>query len=130
MSVMVTPTLDRHVIDKAATLLEQPGVWTRGEYNDNGHMCLIGAVLRPTCQPGDNHLWRVWLDRNGLDEEWNDEKASDATEVVTRLRTLPDPTKADMADMFGPQWLAIRDLVRRCAVLTDDEANQIGRAHV
>jgi hypothetical protein len=124
----MSQTLDRHVIDEAATLLEQPGVWTRGTYDNNGHMCLIGAVLRPTCQPGDNHLWRVWLDRNGLNEGWNDDEAADAAEVITRLRAVPDPTEADMVDTFGPQWLAIRDLVRRAAVLTDDEAARLGVA--
>jgi len=117
----MSETLDRHVIDEAAQLLEQPGVWTRGTYDHDGHMCLIGAVLRPNCQPGDNHMWRTWLNRNGLDEEWNDILAIDATEVVTRLRTLPDPTEGDMAYMYGPQWRAIRDLRRRAAVLTTDE---------
>ena len=39
-----------------------------------------------------------------------------------------ETTAADMADVFGPQWEAIRDLVRRVAALTPAELDKLAAA--
>ena len=48
--------------------------------------------------------------------------------IVTFAPSATEPTEAEMADMLGPQWLAIRDLVRRAAALTPDDAGALGAA--
>ena len=39
-----------------------------------------------------------------------------------------ETTAADMAEVFGPQWEAVSDLVRRVAVLTPDDIDKLAAA--
>ena len=120
--------LDVGVIDTAVDLLATGG-WVQGtlETGEGAH-CAHGAVLATVCTPGDAHLWRSVMRHTGLTERWNDTPGRTATEVSERLATLRDVTADDMIEVFGPNWIAVRDLVRRAAKLTEDEAAALAEA--
>ena len=125
-----TTPLDINVITQAAALISEPDVWIQGANDDgHGHYCAHGAVLRQHCTPGDQHMWRQIMRRGGLTEEWNDATDRTAEEVAERFALIAaETTAADMADVFGPQWEAIRDLVRRVAALTPAELDKLAAA--
>jgi hypothetical protein len=125
-----TTPLDTNVITQAAALISEPGVWIQGANDDgHGHYCAHGAVLRQHCTPGDQHMWRQVMRKKGLTEEWNDATDRTAEEVAERFALIAaETTAADMADVFGPQWEAIRDLVRRVAALTPAELDKLAAA--
>ena len=125
-----TTPLDINVITQAAALISEPDVWIQGANDDgHGHYCAHGAVLRQHCTPGDQHMWRQIMRRGGLTEEWNDATDRTAEEVADRFALIAaETTAADMADVFGPQWEAIRDLVRRVAALTPAELDKLDAA--
>jgi hypothetical protein len=125
-----TTPLDTNVITQAAALISEPDVWIQGANDDgHGHYCAHGAVLRQHCTPGDQHMWRQIMRRGGLTEEWNDATDRTAEEVAERFALIAaETTAADMADVFGPQWEAIRDLVRRVAALTPAELDKLATA--
>ena len=125
-----TTPLDTNVIHRAAALISEPDVWIQGANDDgHGHYCAHGAVLRQHCTPGDQHMWRQIMRRGGLTEEWNDATDRTAEEVAERFALIAaETTAADMADVFGPQWEAIRDLVRRVAALTPAELDKLAAA--
>ena len=125
-----TTPLDTNVITQAAALISEPDVWIQGANDDgHGHYCAHGAVLRQHCTPGDQHMWRQIMRRGGLTEEWNDATDRTAEEVAERFALIAaETTAADMADVFGPQWEAIRDLVRRVAALTPAELDKLDAA--
>ncbi len=125
-----TTPLDINVITQAAALISEPDVWIQGANDDgHGHYCAHGAVLRQHCTPGDQHMWRQVMRKEGLTEEWNDATDRTAEEVAERFALIAaETTAADMADVFGPQWEAIRDLVRRVAALTPAELDKLAAA--
>ena len=125
-----TPPLDTNVITQAAALISEPDVWIQGANDDgHGHYCAHGAVLRQHCTPGDQHMWRQVMRKKGLTEEWNDATDRTAEEVAERFALIAaETTAADMADVFGPQWEAIRDLVRRVAALTPADLDKLDAA--
>ena len=125
-----TTPLDTNVITQAAALISEPDVWIQGANDDgHGHYCAHGAVLRQHCTPGDQHMWRQVMRKKGLTEEWNDATDRTAEEVADRFALIAaETTAADMADVFGPQWEAIRDLVRRVAALTPAELDKLAAA--
>ena len=125
-----TTPLDTNVITQAAALISEPDVWIQGANDDgHGHYCAHGAVLRQHCTPGDQHMWRQVMRKKGLTEEWNDATDRTAEEVADRFALIAaETTAADMADVFGPQWEAIRDLVRRVAALTPAELDKLDAA--
>lgn len=119
---MSTP-LDTQVLLDAADLVERPGVWARGTLDDGEHVCAHGAVLRQHCTPGDEHLWRLVMRSKGLTEMWNNVDARDAADVATYLRWIAaEVTEADMVEVFGSNWRAIRALARRTAMTTAEGA--------
>ena len=125
-----TTPLDINVITQAAALISEPDVWIQGANDDgHGHYCAHGAVLRQHCTPGDQHMWRQVMRKKGLSEEWNDATDRTAEEVADRFALIAaETTAADMAEVFGPQWEAVRDLVRRVAALTPAELDKLAAA--
>ena len=126
----MTDLLDPDVLAQAAELVAEPGVWVQGTYDDDdGHVCAHGAVLRQHCTPGDQYLWQAVMRHKGLSEEWNDKPGRTAVEVADRLNAIPaETTVVDMVGAFGPNWMSVRGLVRRVAVLTAAEVDQLGAA--
>lgn len=123
------PPLDRAVIDAAIELIETPDIWTQGAYESDGRVCAHSAVLRQHCTPGDQHMWRQVMRVRGLTEQWNDRRGRTLAEVAAKFREVAaEATEDDMANVFGQNWRCIRALVRRLAVLTDDEITAIDDA--
>ena len=116
--------LDMRVPREAADWLDAHK-WVREPGDGVTTGCLHTALLRPCSTPGDNVLWHHLMRWRSYTEAWNDEPGRRKAQVLRVLRGAVEPTEAEMADMFGPQWLAIRDLVRRVAVLTVDEAREL-----
>ena len=102
--------------------------WTKGTYGDGDNVCLHGAIRRCQPHPGDAHLIEQVAIRKGWGPSWNDDNDTKWTDVKALVLAGVEITDADLADTFGPQWEAIVALVRRTAVLTVDEAQQLAAA--
>lgn len=109
------PILDVSILRDAADHLDTYG-WVPdwGTYGPGTHQptCAHGAVLS-VCgvHPGDAYLWRPIMRLRGLTEVAQDEHTK--RWATHRLRTYTEPTVNEMTEAYGPQWAAIRDLVRR-----------------
>lgn len=99
--------------------------WTQGVMeDDNGAVCLTGALHACSPQPGDWFIATAVVQEKGHAESWNDEPSRTAEEVTDWLRANPI-TDADLEATFGPQWRQIVNLLRRVAVLTKKEARAL-----
>ncbi len=94
--------------------------WIQGTLNGpNGEVCEEGAVLRVVCTPGDQHLaLAVLVLRRGGGHIHNDRPGNTAEGSLNFLRSLGPITERDMAAIFGPNWRAVRTLVRQAASAT------------
>lgn len=102
--------------------------WIQGEMQRGESVCAHGAVQTcKTLQPGDEHIIHLVMRQQGLTEDWNDEPGRTKAEVLAKFQTI-EVSDAALVDTFGPQALAIVALVRRSAVLTEDEASQLAAA--
>jgi hypothetical protein len=124
----VNPIITIAEADLLAILGDNGEHWVQGTWGDDeGSVCLHGAIRR--CQPisGDAYLIQQVADRQGWGTSWND--GGDTTWPMVRERLAHvEVTDADLADTFGPQWGAIVALVRRVAVLTVDEVQRLAAA--
>lgn len=111
----------------AADWIDTHGWTQRVEQTPDGRVCLTGALRACSPQPGDWLIAREVYRRRDRAEEWNDAEGRTAPEVTGYLRSA-QITDADLADTFGPQWEQIVALVRRAAVLTEDEARDLAGA--
>lgn len=106
-------------------LLGQNGEhWVKGAWGDDVSMCLHGAIRRCSPVPGDAFVIEQVAARSGWGTDWNDAKDTSWADVRDRLAHI-EVTDADLADTFGPQWMAIVALVRRAAILTDEESDRL-----
>jgi hypothetical protein len=96
-------------------------------YAADGSVCLHGAIRRCQPIPGDAHLVEQVAECQGWGPSWNDDDGTTWPMVRERAAHI-EVTDADLADTFGPQWQEIVTLVRRAAVLTDDEAQRLAAA--
>jgi hypothetical protein len=103
--------------------------WMQGAWYDDESMCLHGAIRRCSPQPGDAFLIEQVAARQGWGTGWNDAHDTDWNMIRQRLAHV-EVTDADLADTFGPQWEHVVALVRRAAVLTADEVQQLIAAWV
>ena len=102
----------------AADYIDKHG-WIQGqERDDQGHVCLTGAIRRCAPQNGDGEIIRAVMRMKGVGEEWNDDEPRTESEVLEVLRST-EITDTDLEVTFGPQWVEIVALVRRDATLTD-----------
>lgn len=111
----------------AADYIETHGWVQRTEEDVDGRVCLTGAVKLCSPQAGDFHLIREVLWVRGRAESWNDAEDRTSDEVVEFLRTA-EITDVNLANTFGPQWESIVALVRRAAILTLEDAEQLASA--
>ena len=111
---------------KPLAVLDERG-WAQGAWTDGaGHVCAHQAIRLCSPQPGDAYLIEQVADRLwGRGTGWNDNNATTVSDVREWLGAGIDVTDADMAETFGPQWRAVVEIVRRAAVLTDDEARRL-----
>ena len=110
--------------DLLALLGENGEHWLQGSWDESDRMCLHGAIRR--CQPvrGDAYLIEQVAARNGWGTQWNDAKDTTWTDMRPRLAHV-EVTDEDLADTFGPQWEHIVVLVRRAAIMTDEEKDRL-----
>ena len=104
--------------------------WIQGEeQRPDGAVCAHGAVM--TCQglrPGDAHIIRAVMRTKGLTEGWNDMSGRTKDEVIAKLGLLVGVTDENLAETFGPSWALVVNVIRRAAVLTEDEARSLAAA--
>ena len=114
---------------KPLAVLDERG-WAQGAWTDGaGHVCAHQAIRLCSPQPGDAYLIERVADRLwGRGAGWNDDDATTEADVRGWLGAGIDVTDADLAETFGPQWRAVVEIVRRAAVLTDDEVERLDAA--
>jgi hypothetical protein len=110
--------------DLLAVLGENGEHWTQGTWGNDQAMCLHGAIRRCQPVPGDAYIIEQVAARLGWGIDWNDADGTDWTQIRARLAHV-EVTDADLADTFGPQWEHMVTLVRRCAIITADEAQRL-----
>ena len=98
--------------------------WIQGDWGNADGMCLHSAIRRCSPQPGDAFIIEQVAAAQGWGTDWNDAGSTTWEMVRDRLAHI-EVTDADLADTFGPHWEAIVALVRRAAVLTIGEAEQL-----
>lgn len=103
--------------------------WIQREEQDGDAVCAHGAVM--TCQglkPGDERIIRAVMRAKGLTEKWNDKGGRTKVKVLHRFAEIAGVSDADLVLTFGPNWRQVIAVVRRAAVLTRDEAQQLDAA--
>ena len=104
--------------------------WTQGTYVDegSGRVCLHGAIRLCAPVPGDAQIVEAVAARQGWGTGWNDAPDTDEKMVRALLAKGIEITDDDLKGTFGPQWEAVVWIVRRAAVLTEDERDAIAIA--
>ena len=112
--------LDMQELDR---VVHDGDLWTRDIYEeDDGRMCLHGAIRHCDLQPGDAAIIEQVGARFGFGTFDND-KAGSWQEI--RGKVQPDITDTMLEMTFGPQWEQIVALCRRAATLTLAETNAL-----
>lgn len=120
-----TPIIDVAVDDVLETLQHGEN-WAQGAWQDaDGKPCLHQAIRQCQPQKGDAFLIERVANRQGWGTAWNDMSTTSFDDVKQVLVQHREVTDRDLEDTFGPQWLAVVHLVRRAAVLTEDEMEQL-----
>lgn len=124
MTNILTPGVPANI----ANLYETGAVkWETGWGDYNTHTCLHGALLRPCAVPGDEIMWSILLSHRGLTIDWNDDQGS-GDPVIVKLREQVDPDEAEMVAVFGPNWVAARNICRTWATATADQKQAVQHA--
>jgi hypothetical protein len=118
--IHIDPEAPLHVLDEHG--------WIQGSYGTDAEVCLHGAIRLCQPIPGDAQIIEQVAHRQGWGTGWNDSDDTTEQMVRDRLALGIDITDEDLADTFGPQWRAVVSLVRRAAVMTDDEAQRLSVA--
>jgi plasmid maintenance system antidote protein VapI len=118
--IHIDPEAPLHVLDEHG--------WTQGSYDADAGVCLHGAIRLCQPIPGDAQIIERVAHRQGWGTGWNDSDDTTEQMVRDRLALGIDITDEDLADTFGPQWRAVIHIVRRAAVMTDDEAQRLSVA--
>lgn len=110
-------------------VLDERG-WTQGQWTDDkGHVCAHQAIRLCDPIPGDAFLIeQVAQVKWGRGVSWNDNPTTTEADVRKWLEEGIDVTDADLAEVFGPQWCGVVEVVRRSATLTDDDVKQLAAA--
>ncbi|WP_052479933.1 hypothetical protein [Streptomyces sp. NBRC 110035] len=102
--------------------------WTQHtEKDEQGQVCLTGAVRLCSPKTGDEYLVRAVLQHRGLAESWNDAADRTVADVLDVLSTL-EITDTDLEHTFGPGWAGVVRVVREAATLTEEQADRISAA--
>jgi len=110
-------------------VLDERG-WAQGSWEDAaGHVCAHQAIRLCEPIPGDAFLIEQVAQRKwGKGVGWNDDSTTTEADVREWFAAGIDATAADLGEVFGPQWRAVVELVRRAATLTEDEAKRLNAA--
>jgi hypothetical protein len=116
-------------VDEVLDILGHGDNWTQGAWtDDDGRMCLHGGIRQCEQQPGDAHLIQYVAERQGWGTRWNDAPGRTWNDIKEALTQHREVLPGELAAAFGPQWEPIVALVRRAAVLTPYEAQQLDAA--
>ena len=111
----------------AADYIREHG-WTQGtEQDDDGHVCLTGALRLCSPIPGDGYIAREVFRRRQRAEGWNDEHGRTSDEVITYLAES-EITDEELAETFGPQWREIVAQVRAISGATPQQITDLAAA--
>ena len=117
--------------DELRARIEADG-WVQASWGEgvDGPACLHGHIRRCDMRPGDAFvLERVYARREVGSVSWNDRASTTVDDVLEFVSDADlDVSDVELELTFGPQWLPVVDLVRRAAVLTADEAEQLHAA--
>ncbi len=103
--------------------------WTQGqEEDDDGRVCLTGALRLCSPVPGDYYIAREVFRHWEHAEVWNDTEGRTAEEVVWYLAAT-QITNYELSVVFGPQWHEITTLVRAICGLTQQQMADLAAAH-
>jgi len=110
-------------------VLDERG-WAQRSWEDAaGHVCAHQAIRLCVPIPGDAFLIEQVAQRKwGKGVAWNDNGATTEADVREWFAGGIDVTDADLGEVFGPQWRAVVEVVRRAATLTEDEAKRLDTA--
>ena len=113
--------------DRAGALqtLDERG-WIQNAWEGNEGVCLHQAIRLCSPVPGDAYIIEHVWDHRGKGTTWNDHRGRAQHEIVHALKEEPEVTDAEIEGVFGPRWREVVALVRRAAVLTDDERCELG----
>ena len=116
-------------VDETLEQLSHGDNWTQGAWETgDGRMCLHQGIRQCEYHKGDAYLIEQVAEQQGWGAAFNDRDETTFDDVKQRLvehrEILPD----ELEMVFGPQWLHIVALVRRAAVLTDEEAEALNAA--
>lgn len=103
-----------------AEVIEAKG-WVQETLENDGGVCITGALKYCEPQPGDQYILRAALRHRKHAESWNDAKDTTKSVVLSWLRQAEPVTDAELTVVFGPQWESIITLIHRAAVLSSDE---------
>ena len=120
-------TIKINEADLLALLGENGEHWVKGAWGDDDRMCLHGAIRRCQPVPGDAAVIEQVAAMSGWGTSWNDAEDTSWADVRARLAHI-EVTDEDLADTFGPQWMLIVALVRRAAIMTDEEKDRLAVA--
>jgi len=104
--------------------------WIQGQWEDGtGHVCAHQAIRLCAPVPGDAFIIeqvaeRLW----GKGVGWNDNTHTRESEVREWLGGGIDVTDEDLAEVFGINWRAVIDVVRKSATLTPDQVKELSAA--
>ncbi len=110
-------------------VLDEKG-WAQDAWtDDDGHVCAHQAIRLCAPVPGDAYLIEqvaecLW----GRGPDWNDDADRTEADVRAWLSAGIDVTDADLAEVFGPNWRAVVDVVRKAATLTDEQTERLRAA--
>ena len=112
-------------VDQILEGLEHGDRWKQGSWGDlNGH-CLHHGIRQCQPIPGDAYLIEFVADVQGGGTDWNDAEGRTFDDIKQALVEHREIMPEELEAVFGPQWLQIVALVRRCAVLTSDEVERL-----
>lgn len=128
-AAMPEPTTITIPVDDVIATFDEGRLWAKGTWGTATEPHCLHAGIR-ACQvvPGDAYIIEQVAARQGWGTSFNDRPDTKWGDVRAALMTHPEVLPAELAETFGPQWEAIVALVRRCAILTEDEASQLAAA--
>ena len=119
---------DLHAEMQAVVANLEAREWIQRAEVDGDKVCAHGAVM--TCEalrPGDEQIIRAVMRHRGLTEAWNDADGRVKGEVLARMRLI-EVSDADLGETFGSNWRLVIAVIRRAAILTEDEAKRLTAA--
>jgi hypothetical protein len=99
--------------------------WIKGNWQRGDGMCFHQAIKVCVPQPGDFFIVEKIAQRQGWGTAWNDATKTNWTDIANKINGGIGITDADCLETFGPGWRSVIKIVRRAAILTPSEIQQL-----